>query len=183
MKYIIIHWTFGNPQENRFPWLKESLEKQWHDVYVPQFPTPENQTPEAWCEVLQRDVPFVFDDETVLIGHSLWALYILDILDRERSISIAQAIFVSWFNTELWNETFDSLNSPFIKEYNRERIKNNVHEVVIFHWDNDPYVPISEAENLHFHLWWSLHLIKNGWHLNETAWFTTFTQLLEACYT
>ncbi|MBI5073039.1 hypothetical protein HZA99_04435 [Candidatus Woesearchaeota archaeon] len=46
MKYaIIVHGTDGHPQENWFPWLKEKLKLYGYEVFVPQFPTPQNQTP------------------------------------------------------------------------------------------------------------------------------------------
>ena len=49
---IIIHGTYGNPDENWFPWLKIELEKIGYQVYVPTFPTPENQNLEAWLKII-----------------------------------------------------------------------------------------------------------------------------------
>jgi len=95
MKYVIIHGTFGNPDENRFPWLRNELEKKGHDVWTPKFSTPEQQTPEVWCAELQQQAPFAFDRETVLIGHSLGATYLLHILDMQRKEAIHKAVFVS----------------------------------------------------------------------------------------
>jgi hypothetical protein len=71
MKVVIIHGTFGNPQENRFPWLKGQLEQQGHEVWIPNLPTPDNQTPEHRCDELQKQVPFIFGKDTILVGHSL----------------------------------------------------------------------------------------------------------------
>lgn len=101
MKYVIIHGTFGNPDENRFPWLKTQLASQGHQVWVPRMSTPVHQTPEKWCEELQSQVPFVFDEETVLIGHSLGATYLLHVLDRDREVPVHKAIFVSGFANTL----------------------------------------------------------------------------------
>ncbi len=126
MKIVIIHWTLWNPNENRFPWLKVELEKLWHQVWIPKLSTPENQTPKIWCDELQAQVPFVFDEETVLIGHSLWATYLLHILDIDRMVPIKHAIFVSWFINKLWIEEFDILNKPFLdREFDFERVKKN----------------------------------------------------------
>jgi len=182
MKYILIHGTMWNPEENRFPRLKGKLEETWNDVYVPSFPTPEGQTIENWCKAMREQVPFAFDEETVLVGHSLWALYILHLLDRERVVPIHHAVLVSWFTTLLGNEEFDELNKDFYrKDFDRERIKTNAKKISIFHGDDDPYVPIEQAKDLEKRLWSELHLIKNGWHLNEAAWYREFQELWDIC--
>ncbi len=67
MKVVIIHGTFGNPKENRFPRLKNQIEAKGHEVRVPHFPTPQNQNIKSRCDELQKQVPFEFDEETVLI--------------------------------------------------------------------------------------------------------------------
>lgn len=180
MKVVIIHGTFWNPEENWFPWLKQQLEKQGHKVRIPRLPTPDNQTPSDRCNELQKQVPFLFDKETVLIGHSLWAVYLLHILDRERKEPIKKAIFVSGFLHLLWNEKFDSLNKPFVDiDFNWDRIRNNVKDTIVFHWNNDPYVPLSEAEYLNKKLHGKLFIINWWGHLNEEAWYKEFQQLLD----
>ena len=179
MKVVIIHGTFGSPEENWFPWLKKQLEAQWHKVWIPKLSTPENQSPSVRCDELQAQVPFVFDSDTVLIWHSLGATYLLHILDRERKEPIKKAIFVSWFIHELWLPKFDILNAPFIeKSFDRERIKKNVHNVIILHGENDPYVPLSEAHYLNKKLWWTIEIIPWWWHLNAEAGYTHFEKLL-----
>jgi predicted alpha/beta hydrolase family esterase len=97
MKYVIIHGTFGHSQENRFPRLKETLEQQRHQVRVPDLPTQEQKMHETRCQEIQKQVPFTFDNDTILIGHSLGAVFVLDILNRERKEPIKKAVLVSGF--------------------------------------------------------------------------------------
>lgn len=180
MKIVILHGTGGNPEENWFPWLKEILEDRGHEVFVPEFPTPANQSLKNWCNALQEQVPFIFDKDTILIGHSLGATYILDILDRERNEPVRKAILVSGFCNKLGNAFFDNLNVTFInKEFNWDRIKNNATEFILYHGDNDPYVPVSEAEELEEKLDAELNIIPNGGHINEESGFIIFEELLE----
>jgi predicted alpha/beta hydrolase family esterase len=114
------------------------------------------------------------------VGHSLWATYLLHILDRERREPLRKAIFVSWFIHELGNITFDKLNKPFLSDtFNRERIRHNTSQSIVFHGDNDPYVPISEAEYLSKQLWAKLIIVSNWGHLNSSAGFSSFPILLE----
>jgi hypothetical protein len=47
MKFFIIHGTCGEPDGNWFPWLKQKLEEQGHEVVVPDFPGIENQSLET----------------------------------------------------------------------------------------------------------------------------------------
>lgn len=179
MKVVIIHGTFGSPEENWFPWLKQKLEALWHNVRVPKFSTPENQSPSVRCDELQQQVPFIFDHDTVLVGHSVWATYLLYILDRERKEPIKKAIFVSWFVHKLWNIKFDTLNKSFIeRDFDRERIKKNAWDIIILHGDNDPYVPFSEAQYLNEKLWWKLEILPWWWHCNAESGYTTFERLL-----
>lgn len=180
MKIVIIHGTGGYPERNRFPRLQGQLEQSWHAVRVPRLPTPEGQTPQTRCDALQIQVPFIFDSNTILIWHSLWATYLLHILDKERKEPVKKALFVSGFVHELGNEYFDTLNKPFLeKDFNRVRIRQNVKESVVFHGDDDPYVPLSEATYLSSHLDCRLEMIYWWWHLNTEAGYQTFPQLLQ----
>jgi len=51
---FIFHGVNGSPEENWFPWLKGKLEADGHKVFVPQFPTPKNQTLDNWLKVLSE---------------------------------------------------------------------------------------------------------------------------------
>lgn len=181
MKVVIIHGTFWSPDENWFPWLKEQLEQKGHQIWIPRLPTPQDQTPIVWSNELQRQVPFLFDTDTdtVLIGHSLGATYLLHILDQERAWPVGRAIFVSGFADRLGIDDFDCLNAPFIeREFDREKIKSNVQDIVFLHGDDDPYVPIEKAEVLHNHLGGVFQIIPWGGHLNAEAGYVKFEEML-----
>jgi predicted alpha/beta hydrolase family esterase len=89
---------------------------------------------EKRCQGLLAQVPFTFDNDTILIGHSLGAVLALDVLNRERKEPVKKAILVSGFLHKLGNDEFDTLNAPFIeREWNREQIKKNAEKFVILH--------------------------------------------------
>ena len=56
---IIIHGSYGSPEKNWFPWLKEELKKSGINTFVPRFPTPKNQNLDTWANVFKDYEPIV----------------------------------------------------------------------------------------------------------------------------
>ena len=176
-KVFIIHWTEWHPEENWFPYLKEELSNNWYTVYVPQFPTPDNQSLDNWLKIWEifRDL---VDENTIFIGHSSGPVFILNLLEK-LDTPIKACYFASWFVSKIWNEYYDNLNETFIeKSFNWEKIKNNCKNFTLFHGDNDPYVSSERAEELAKLLNTTVNYVKWGGHLNEAAGFKEFPQLL-----
>ena len=175
---IILHGTKGSPQGNWFPWLKAEMEQRGHTVYVPQFPTPEGQSKEAWCEALRTQAP-LFGPTTKLIGHSCGATFLLHILEVVRN-PVAQAIFVSPVIADIANSEYDTLNSTFTHHaFKWDVITANAASRHVLHGDNDPYVPLAQGQTVAQHLNATLHTIPHGGHLNADAGYTRFEKLLE----
>jgi len=175
MNVIVLHGTGGSPEGNWFPWLKRKLESKGIDVIVPKMPTPEGQSLKSWLDCFEEISPIVGED-TIIVGHSLGANFILHLLNNKK---IKKAILVSGFCHKLGNEFFDNLNSTFVdKEFSWSKIKNNADSFLIYHGDNDPYVPIREALNLKEKLGAEVKIIPNGGHLNKDAGMVKFDLLL-----
>ena len=94
---IIVHGTYGSPEKNWFPWLKTELEKQGCKVYVPEFPTPENQSLDNWLNVFKDYEKFLTKD-TIVVGHSLGPVFLLNVLEKaSANKQIKGAFFVAGF--------------------------------------------------------------------------------------
>ena len=78
---FIIHGAYGHPNENWFPWLKSELEKLGCKVFVPKFPTPENQSLENWLKVF-KDYKQYLNENSIVVGHSLGPAFLLNILEN-----------------------------------------------------------------------------------------------------
>ena len=63
-------------------------------------------------------------------------------------------------------------------DFNWEVMKNKVDHVAVIHGDNDPNVPVSDAEEIARQLDGKLILIPNGKHLNGSAGFTELPEAL-----
>lgn len=176
-KVFIFHGTGGYPEENWFPWLKEQLEKENCKVFVPQFPTPENQTPETWFEVFDKYRDEV-DSNTILIGHSLGGSFLLRVLESLKK-PVKAAFFVA---TPIgippivnWSGDKSFTGHPF----KWEKIKKNSKNFYAYHSDNDPYVGLKNGEQLAKKLGTKLIFIPKSGHFNKKAGFLKFDDLLE----
>ena len=172
---IIVHGTYGHPEENWFPWLKSELEKMKYTVFVPKFPTPKNQTLINWIYTFENYKQYLNKD-SIVVGHSIGATFLLTVIENLDK-PIKAAFFISGCTGSIGNPTFDKLNETFTRDFDWKKIRNNCPKFLIFHSDNDPYVPLQKAENLCKNLGVKLILIKNAGHFNEKAGYTKFELL------
>lgn len=170
----IIHGAFGNPQENWIPWLKQNLQSE--KVIVPKFPTLEGQTLENWLKIFEKYLQL--NKKDILIGHSLGATFILNILQKINT-KIKAAFFISAVPGKLGQPKFDKINKSFLKDFDWKKINKNCDHFTIIHADNDPYVPLSLVKKLAKNLETELIVVKNSGHLNKAAGYTKFLLLLE----
>lgn len=172
---IMIHGAYGNPDENWFPWLKEELEKIGHKVFIPKFPTPEDQTLDSWLKAFKPYEQYL-DKDTVLIGHSLGAAFILTLLETRKAKAV---FFVAGFIGDLDNPKFDVINKTFTeKEFDWQVIRQNCSNFSIYHSNNDPYVPIKKAEELSSSLGQEYMLVLDAGHFNKDSGYDEIGFLL-----
>jgi len=176
MNIFIIHGAYGNPEENWYPWLKKELEG--HTVFVPRFPTPEDQTLDNWMNVFKEYIDKI-DEETIFVCHSLGVAFILSVLEKI-NVQVKASFFVANFIDLLDNPEFDNINKTFVdKKFNWEKIKENCKTFYIFHSDNDPYIPLEKGKKLGEKVDSEIILVEGAGHFNTKAGFTKFPQLLE----
>ena len=181
MNFFIFHGIYGNPKENWFPWLKQELEIKGFEVIVPKFPTPFDQSLESWLRTIAKYEDKI-NEETVLIGHSLGAAFILDFLEI-RNKKIKAAFLVAGFH-KLLNNEFNELNKTFVgRDFDWQKIKDNCNKFFVVASDNDPYIPIEIAEEMAKLLNAELKIIHNGGHLNKKAGFDKFPFILNVVHT
>lgn len=178
MKAFIIHGVYGNSNENWFPWLKQELESIGFEVFIPNFPTPENQNLTAWFEIF-KDYEKEIDSDTIFIGHSLGPAFILNVLENI-DIQINSCFLVAGFTGKLNDPQFNEINRTFAeREFNWDKIRENCKKFFVFYSDNDPYVPSEKARDLVKNLKAEAYLIKGAGHFNKASGYETFPVLLE----
>ena len=176
---FIIHGTEGYPEENWFQWLKEKLEKEGYEVFVPHFPSPPKIPAKIaeWFEVLDKYQKHINRD-TVLIGHSLGGTFTLRTLEKlkkpvEAAVFIGTPIGVH----PILNYERDENFSGFVFDW--ETIRKNAKQFLVFQSDDDPYVSLGNGEELAQNLGVELTFVPNAGHFNSNAGYTEFELLLE----
>lgn len=178
MKFFMIHGAYGNPEGNWFPWLKQKLEELGHEIHIPKFPTPEDQTLETWMKVFQPYMDKI-DEETIFIGHSLGPAFILNILEKI-DVKVKACFFVAGFAGFIGDEQFDSINKSFVdREFEWNRIHENCEQFYVINSDNDPYVSIIKGKKIAAKFGTETITIEGAGHFNTDAGYTEFPQLLE----
>jgi predicted alpha/beta hydrolase family esterase len=153
---ILLHGTFGNPDNFWFPWLRAQLKAQGFSVTAPQLPDADHPNLERWTKFAVKNLKF--DADTVLIGHSAGCPTVLSILERLKK-PIRRAILVAGY---IRLKEMKDDNPMLLKEPDWEKIKRNGHEFFFFNSDNDPWgCNISQGEALRKKLGGTL-IIKTG---------------------
>lgn len=195
MNFIIIHGVYASPEANWFPWLKKELESRGYEVIVPKFPTPLDQSLESWLRVF-ANYENKINEETVLVGHSLGAAFILNYLENvgiplefrvdqkpgvfdKASKKIKAAYLVSPFHKLLGAE-YDEINKTFLdKEFNWEKIRQSCNKFFVFASDNDKYIPLEVTNDIVEKLNAEFNIVPKGGHLNKESGYEEFYLLLE----
>lgn len=175
-KVFIFHGTGGHAEENWFPWLRAQLIKSGCEVIIPQFPTPENQTLEAWMAVFDKYRDQV-DSDTIFVGHSLGGSFLLRALE-----SLDQPIKASFLvGTPIGIQPIVNWagDAPFTGHpFEWEKIRQNCQHFTVYHSDNDPYVGLKNGEELAKNLGVDLTFVKGAGHFNQKAGYLEFDDLL-----
>ncbi len=174
---FIFHGTGGYPEENWFPWLKDKLGNKGFNVVVPQFPTPEDQNPEKWFEVLEEYKELI-TPATIIFGHSLGGTFLLRVLEK-LGIQIEKAIFIATPIGILPIKNIQTDQSFLDKDFDWLKIKKNANKFFVFHSDNDPFVCLENGQQLASHLGVNLSFIPNAGHFNSASGYKKFEELLK----
>jgi len=182
-RVIIAHGWDGTPEEGWFPWLKKELEARNFEVHIPQLPETEAPHIHTWVPALASAIGTP-DEDTYLVGHSMGCQAIIRYLEGlPEGQKVGGAIFVAGFLRPLtglkseeetqigreWTET------PLGLEKVRSRLKRSV---AIFS-DNDPWVPVENAEDFKEKLGSEVIIQRGKGHFNEEFGFTELPIVLE----
>ena len=138
---LILHGAGNNSQGNWFPWLKKELEQKGYKVWAPDLPDSDMPNQQKWLEVIFSNSDWEFNSESVIVGHSSGATFILRILEiLPERIAINKAILVSAFLDQGTKPEFFSYKQDLLKQtFNWKKIKDSAKHFYFIASDNDPY--------------------------------------------
>lgn len=127
----LLHGTGGNDKD--YFWFSDTsqyLATKGYQVWWPQLPNTEKPNLEETRNFIEDDdLNFVFDEETIIIGHSSACPVILDILQWNK-VPVKQVILVSGFYQPLNDDGYSDLMLPK-EEYHWEDIKKAAEEIIL----------------------------------------------------
>lgn len=185
-KVIILHGTEGSPDGNWFRWLEAELRTRQYEVWLPQLPDSEQPSLHDWLKFIQAKAPFELDGDTTIIGHSSGAVLAL-LLAQQSATKLKSVICVSVFTNQCGESAAISWGANsrlFDVQFDWSRIKENVlDKIVLIHSDDDPYVPLTQAEYIASQVGAELIVITGQGHFNleksnEYYAFPALTELL-----
>ena len=201
MKFVIFHGSFGNPEGNWFPELKESLEHLGQKVFIPPFPVDDwdsltktgrsakhtNQNLNNWLIAFEKQVlpKIKKGDKLAFIGHSLGPLFILHVVDKF-NIQLDSAIFVSPFLRDIGgkNWQFYEVNKTFYKtDFDFRKLQKLIPVSYVLYSDTDPYVDKKYFLEFAKKMDSSTILVKKAGHLNAAVNLNEFPLVYELCKT
>ncbi len=178
--FVIIHGSFGYPFENWSPWLFNMLTEKGKQVLAPQFPTI-NQDFQSWDNVFAVYDRFI-GTNTSIIAHSLGPAFVVDYLVKH-SKKVNNLYLVAPFYGLINIKEFDDVNKTFFMYSDLSLALPFFKKAFCFYSDNDPYVPKNMSESFTKQLLAEKLIIPGGKHLNASAGYTEFSELLEVIET
>ncbi|NAZ83522.1 alpha/beta hydrolase [Kineococcus sp. R8] len=129
---VLFHGTGANPDVAWYPWLAARLRARGHEVEVPHLPT---LNVEPVATLLPRVLAaHRFDADTVLVGHSGGAAFLLALLEH-LDAPVAQAVLVAGYSTPP-----NDAEEPVLQErYDWARIRRAAADLVFVNSVDDPY--------------------------------------------
>ncbi|MEK6922564.1 MAG: leucine--tRNA ligase [Nanoarchaeota archaeon] len=143
--FVLLHGYTGSPERNFFPWLKKELELKGHMVLAPYLPNTKSPNIKEQVEYVLKNCRF--DENTVLLGHSLGSAVALKIIER-LNVKIKKLVLAAGFCEPKSLDRQQPFEKTFDWKFDFQTIKRNVDEIIILRAKNDSAVPKDRADSL-----------------------------------
>ncbi len=129
---------------------------------MPKFPHPEKPVLKDWLKEFSIYKESI-DESAVLVGHSLGGCLALRYLEQAKMPVQATFLVASVFGV-MGNSIDPEITTFNTAPYDFEAIVQNGGDIHVVHSDNDPYIPLPQAEEASLNLMTAMDLISGGEH-------------------
>ena len=162
---------------NWYAWLQDRLQKsgRFTTVACQTMPDPHKARRHIWLPFMLSTLG-CSEPDTILVGHSSGAVAAMRLLEEHR---LAGCVLVSACHTDLGHpgERASGYYPPSGGEWQWSRIKQNAGgNIVVLHSDNDPFIPLPEAQHVASSLGVELRVCPGRSHF-----FSPGEELVDAC--
>ncbi len=176
----IIHGTGGSSAIHWQTWLSRKCERLGLEAIYPKLPNNNRPTLSAWLEALTRAMP-VIDETTALVAHSMGCPTILQLLRARVEIVKAGLVVLVAPSSQSRAVAIQPHLLQFYEGLTDAAIgslRQKIGSSTVFAADNDRVVCPVDAERIARLLGSDFRLIPGGGHLNVTAGYHTFPEVL-----
>lgn len=169
-----------NPFEEKKGW-KDSISQELKSTYQiirPEMPNKQMATYKAWKIWFEKIFPYLNDEDLVLVGNSLWAMFLIKYLwentfpKKIQQLHLIAGVFDESDMSEEEKYSWDFVYDPSIIP----NIEHQADEVFLYHSTDDLVVPYSHAEKIKAYLPKAkLITFTDRWHFSQPE----FPELLE----
>lgn len=179
MRAVLVHGWKGWPENAWFPWLERELRSRGWTAEALKLPNPVLPRRSPWVKKI-RDA--VKSEDTVLVGHSLGCLAILQALSGPDAPSVRRVVCVSGFGRPFLRmmQNGRAAKEWFPKELDFDAIKRQADSWAVIHAHKDPLVPVAEGEWLAERLGVDLIVPERRGHLIHEEGAFEVPEVLEA---
>lgn len=142
MRIVLIHGYKASSKSHFFPWLRDALHANGHEVIAPDLPNPEEPDPVAWVNALIDEVG-PLDSETILVGHSLGAPIALRFLEAAEAQSTPKGVVLIAPPWVIKNEKFQGF---FLSELDFDVLMWKARLFTVIHSREDDVIPFDHAQ-------------------------------------
>jgi len=126
----------------------------------------------------KEECPVSINEETLIVGHSSGAILAL-IIAQNNAEKVGAIVDVSVFHDNSLD--WEPNSRLFDAEFDWNSIKNGVNKLIFVHSDNDPYVPLNQAQYVADNTGADLIVIPGEGHFNleQSEDYRQFPKLLD----
>ncbi|MEK9180124.1 MAG: class I tRNA ligase family protein [Patescibacteria group bacterium] len=136
--FVLLHGYRGSPEKNFFPWLKKELANRGYKVQAPELPN--SGDPRVYDQVEHALKTVSFDENSVILGHSLGTVVALKVLERVKR-PVRKTILVGGFTENKFVDDDNFEPQTFDWKFDIKKISKNVGSLLSLRDLTDDAVP------------------------------------------